>query len=123
MINDSSRPEASASSAPAARSNRKWIALAIGGGVAILACAALVVVLILLVFIPTLRQTTVQTAAPDVVSVATVPVLGEPNNTLGDPNAPVKIVEYADFQCPYCRLYWQETEPQVIETYVKTGKA
>lgn len=41
---------------------------------------------------------------------------------MGDPNARVKIIEYADFQCPYCRLYWQQTEPQIIETYVKTGK-
>ena len=43
-------------------------------------------------------------------------------NSTGDPNAPVKLVEFSDFQCPYCRQYWQETEPQVIDTYVKTGK-
>jgi len=28
----------------------------------------------------------------------------------------------ADFQCPFCRRYWQETEPQIIKTYIATGK-
>jgi protein-disulfide isomerase len=43
-------------------------------------------------------------------------------NAMGDPNAPVKIVEYSDFQCPYCRNFWKETEAKIVEEYVKTGK-
>ncbi len=43
-------------------------------------------------------------------------------NTMGDPQASVKIIEYADFQCPFCVRFWQETEPQIISTYVATGK-
>lgn len=43
-------------------------------------------------------------------------------NTTGDPNAPVKLVEFADFQCPFCQRFWKETEGQIIDTYVKTGK-
>jgi protein-disulfide isomerase len=42
--------------------------------------------------------------------------------TMGDPNAPVKIVEFADFQCPYCGLYWSDIEPGLISDYVETGK-
>ncbi len=41
---------------------------------------------------------------------------------LGDPNAPVKIEVFEDFQCPSCRSYSEQIEPQVIETYVATGK-
>lgn len=43
-------------------------------------------------------------------------------NGMGDPNAPVKIIEYSDFQCPYCARFSIETEPQLIEAYIKTGK-
>ncbi len=43
-------------------------------------------------------------------------------NAMGDPNAPVKITEYADFQCPFCRDFYTDTEEQIIEAYIKTGK-
>ncbi len=43
-------------------------------------------------------------------------------NATGDPNAPIQIVEYSDFQCPYCAQFSQEVEPLLIEHYVKTGK-
>jgi len=40
----------------------------------------------------------------------------------GSPDAPVTIVEFSEFQCPYCGLYVRETFPKIDETYVKTGK-
>jgi protein-disulfide isomerase len=40
----------------------------------------------------------------------------------GDPNAPVKVEEYADFQCPYCAAFVQKVEPGIIENYVVPGK-
>jgi protein-disulfide isomerase len=43
-------------------------------------------------------------------------------NTVGDPNAPIMIQEFSDFQCPYCRIFYENTEPQLLETYVATGK-
>jgi protein-disulfide isomerase len=42
--------------------------------------------------------------------------------SMGDPNAPVKIVEFADFQCPACGYYVSSLEPQVIKDYIETGK-
>ena len=41
---------------------------------------------------------------------------------LGDPNAPVKIDVWEDFQCPACRNYSQTVEPLVISNYVETGQ-
>lgn len=44
-------------------------------------------------------------------------------NQLGDPNAKVQIVEYADFQCPFCGRHHQLVAPDLIKNYVDTGKA
>ncbi len=41
---------------------------------------------------------------------------------LGDPNAPVKVDVYEDFRCSACLNYTQSYEPQIIQTYVETGK-
>jgi len=41
---------------------------------------------------------------------------------LGDDNAPVTIIEFSDYQCPFCRRFWQDTFPQIIDQYVNTGK-
>ena len=43
-------------------------------------------------------------------------------NTVGDPNAKVKIVEYSDFQCPYCRNFTEQTEQLLLDAYVATGQ-
>ena len=42
--------------------------------------------------------------------------------TLGSPSAPVTMVEYIDFQCPYCREVEMQTLPDVLDRYVRTGK-
>lgn len=118
---------------PTARSNRNWIAIAIGGGCALLACLAVAAALLLRVIAPQLMSQLNRLIAGSAGATAPAPINGprtpspashpaQHANTMGDPNAPVKIIEYADFQCPYCRAFWQDTEPQIVETYVKTGK-
>lgn len=41
---------------------------------------------------------------------------------LGDENAKVTIVEFSDFQCPFCKRYIDETHEQLKEKYIDTGK-
>lgn len=41
----------------------------------------------------------------------------------GNPGAKVTIVEYADFQCPFCGRFYTDSEQKIIDNYVKTGKA
>ena len=41
---------------------------------------------------------------------------------LGDPQAPVTVVEYGDYQCPFCGRFFSQTEPLLKESYVKTNK-
>jgi len=40
---------------------------------------------------------------------------------MGDPNAPVVIEEFSDFQCPACQFFHEETFEQVVDEYVRTG--
>lgn len=40
----------------------------------------------------------------------------------GNPNAKVAVVEFADFQCPFCERFFKDAEQQIIKNYVDTGK-
>ncbi len=41
---------------------------------------------------------------------------------IGNPDAAVTIIEYSDFQCPWCGKFEKEDLPYIIKKYVKTGK-
>jgi len=40
---------------------------------------------------------------------------------LGDANAPVTIIEFSDYQCPFCRMFWKDTFPRLRKEYIETG--
>lgn len=42
-------------------------------------------------------------------------------NKVGKPDAPIKIDEYADFQCPYCRIWFEQTERLLMDNYIANG--
>jgi len=41
---------------------------------------------------------------------------------LGDAKAKVLIIEFGDYQCPSCRMFWREVEPRLKKDYIDTGK-
>jgi protein-disulfide isomerase len=41
---------------------------------------------------------------------------------LGDPNAPVTIIEYASLTCPHCAHFQKDVLPKLKERYIATGK-
>jgi protein-disulfide isomerase len=44
------------------------------------------------------------------------------DKSIGSPNAPVVVVEYADFQCPYCKQFAVGPEQQLRKEYIDSGK-
>jgi protein-disulfide isomerase len=62
--------------------------------------------------------------SPDVAPAAPTPasLASEATTTMGDPNAPVTIVEFSDYQCPFCLRNFQETWPQLKTEYIDTGR-
>jgi protein-disulfide isomerase len=47
-------------------------------------------------------------------------IAGSP--VMGNADAPVTMIEFTDFQCPFCRRYSNGTFAQIIDNYVKAGK-
>ena len=41
---------------------------------------------------------------------------------LGDPNAPITLIEFGDYQCHFCNVYFKNTGQEVLENFVATGK-
>jgi protein-disulfide isomerase len=61
-----------------------------------------------------------QTPPPESAVDLTISVEGAP--VLGDPHARVAVVEFADYQCPYCKAHAQRSLQDILAHYVWTGK-
>ena len=44
------------------------------------------------------------------------------SSILGNPNAPITLVEFGDYQCHYCNVFFQSIEKDILKNYVDTGK-
>lgn len=42
---------------------------------------------------------------------------------MDDPEAPITLQIYADYQCPHCRAFFNNVEPQLFDNYVRKGQA
>lgn len=51
-----------------------------------------------------------------------LPPVGGRDVILGDAKAPVTLIEYGDYQCPFCGRFFHEVEPPLRDEYIKTGK-
>lgn len=61
---------------------------------------------------------------PDATPTPSVDLSGITQNgaVLGDPSAKVTLVEYADLQCPACRIYAENVFPIIVDEYVRPGQ-
>ena len=60
-------------------------------------------------------------AAP-AVSLDELMKLGPRDAILGNANAPVTLIEYGDYQCPFCSRFFGTTESSIVSAYLNTGK-
>ena len=107
------------------RSNRTihWVSLGMGAGIAIacIFCGVLLVNMIDTNSTQVLDEITIReisaTKKPTIASF-----YDNASPILGDPNAPLTIIEFGDYQCTFCKKFFDETEKSILINYVETGK-
>lgn len=87
-------------------------AIAIALGVAVAAAAGVIAVAVL-------TQGGESTASSSSSDLSGIPQEGV---FLGNPDADVLLIEYADLQCPFCARYSTDVFPTLLEEYVRPGK-
>jgi protein-disulfide isomerase len=97
-----------------ARRPRPWLPVAIVGAAAVLA----VVLIVVFSNVGGSSSSNSGSAATPGPTHAAV----QSGTTVGSDSAPVTMVEYFRFDCPHCRDFASEVEPQLEQNYIKTGK-
>ncbi len=62
-------------------------------------------------------------SAPAPAAAASLLAIGKNDRILGNPNAPITIIEYASLTCPHCAHFTDEILPQIKKQWIDTGKA
>ena len=57
---------------------------------------------------------------PTEITIETFVENGSP--VLGNPNAPITLVEFGDYQCHYCHVFFESIEGKIMKKYIETGK-
>jgi protein-disulfide isomerase len=62
----------------------------------------------------------IQESGPPKITMITFLENGSP--ILGNPDAPITLVEFGDYQCHFCNVFFHNTEESILKNYVETGK-
>ena len=63
---------------------------------------------------------TVQQVGPPKITTETFLANGSP--ILGNSDAPITLIEFGDYQCHFCNVFFHSTEDDILKNYVETGK-
>jgi protein-disulfide isomerase len=96
----------------AAQQRRRWF---FGGAVAIATVVALVLIL-------ASREDDGRAFAAVVAAAPLESGIVAEGTIIGDPDAPITVIEYGDYQCPGCAQFALNDQPRLIREYVATGK-
>lgn len=94
------------------RTRKRLITILVIVGVALIIAALLIA--------PSIRNSLAPVGEIIEITPTTRPMVD--GTAMGDPNAPVLIEVYEDFQCPSCRIYSAEVAPLVVENHVANGE-
>lgn len=84
----------------------------------------LIVVVVALVLVGILVAPTIRDALAPVGNITVPPQPDVPNpvmNSMGDPDAPVEVVEFSDFQCPFCKRFHDDVGDVMVDEFVRPG--
>ena len=62
-------------------------------------------------------------ASPSVTDPATLLAIAKDDRVLGNPDAPIVIVEYASLTCPHCAHFTNDVLPEIKKKWIDAGKA
>jgi protein-disulfide isomerase len=72
---------------------------------------------------PAIAQAPAPAAKVDAAKAASLLAVTKDDRVLGQPNAPITIIEYASLSCPHCAHFENEVLPEIQKQWIDTGKA
>jgi len=72
--------------------------------------------------LPSPSPSPAQAPRPSGGTVSMAETSKNPAGKLGNDDAPIVIVEYSDYQCPFCRRWFDDSKSQLQTEYIDTGK-